>query len=1202
MKNLYLPSILFIFAFIFFYQPVSSQISQPATPPSFSLENLKSDLPVEIMRSVDTKKLLEEDKIFDTIKNIPWRFGDNIMVDIHPGNAGIWEVLDNGNKLWRVAISSQGAYTLNFTFDQYHLPPGAQLFLYNQDKSMMLGAFTDYNNQDDGYFATTLVDGDHVIIEYYEPADAVFPGELNLEMVTHAYRDPYEYAKAFGNSGSCNLNVACEEADDWQQQVRSTAMMVTGGNGFCTGALINNTQNDGTPLFLSANHCYRTPSTVVFWFNWQSETCENPPTSPPYNSMSGATQRARNAASDFWLMELNQPVPDEYNPFYAGWNRSLENTLDEFITGVHHPRGDIKKFSYAEDGVQQASYLGAPNSGTTHWRIVWSGGTTTEPGSSGSPLFDSQGRIIGQLHGGYAACGNTQPDWYGRLGISWTGGGSAATRLSEWLDPNESDVMAIPGFDPFFSGVTNPENFEAVSISENEILLNWNLNDSLNNVMLAWNDENIFGTPEGAYTLGDTVEGGGIVLFMGDAEEFLHNNLYPNETYYYRIWSFSDDLSYSVGSGNSASTPCNAITSFPLSEGFNEEEAPGCWTQQFVEGEIHWLIGVGNDDGYPFESHEGESNIYFRTNTVPEIGSITKLVTPLLDFSSWDTAELSFWYANPASQANQDILRVYYRVATDEEWVELETFGANQFNWTHAVIPLPALSSQMQLAFEGEGNRGRGISIDQVEVLVSSDVQLPAPINLTVALTNGNQPQLQWEIDSGEKDNKESTFDGFNIYRNETLISKGNDTLQVSFTDQALPVGIYTYYVQSRLDETMLSIPSNEVTVEIETAGDETELTVAITGQGTTSLPEGVYLYQPGSQISIAASPETNWNFSHWIVNGEEGGTENMLNLTLDANTELEAVFLINQYQVTLQAEPADAVAALSGNGEYAHGTVAQFTAQPAPGFIFLYWKDENHLLSTNPDMQLAITKDQNLTAWFTQHYYELELAVYPEDAGTVSGAGVYGANEEVSVVAEPASNKQFSYWALVTDDEEEQVSNENEFSFVLTDNMLLVAYFEPFTPTLEVSLEGNGTTIPEPGIYTYNLEEEIVLTANADEGWEFIKWEINGEDYMVPQFLLNIEEDLVAHAIFEPITAIAETTMESTLRLYPVPASTEINVELPGNGEWTLSIMNLTGQRVKTLNAESHARIGIDGLPSGMYLIRAEKEGVVLHSRFIAE
>jgi hypothetical protein len=437
----------------------TAQLSQPGVLRGIT-DIETTDIPFEIMPPVDVAALIEEDMTFDTIPDIPWRFGENIEVDINTRDHGVWSESAKGFRAWHLGISSPGAYSLNLTFDQYKLPPGAELYVYNPDGTEVLGAFTEKNNQDDLYFATTLLAGDALIIEYIEPVNALFPGVLNLELVTHAYRDPFSHAKGFGHSGWCNLNVACEEADDWQNQVNAVVMLVTGSNGFCSGVLVNNSSYDATPYVLSANHCFRNPSTVVFWFNWQSEECNNPPSSPPHDALSGAVTRARNASSDFWLLEINNSIPETYNPYFAGWNRTLETTLNEFITGIHHPRGDIKKFSYTNGGVQAASYLGGPGSGTTHWRITWDGGTTTEPGSSGSAIFDSEGRILGQLHGGYAACGNTLPDWYGRFGVSWTGGGSNTTRLSNWLDPENTNAEVLDGYNP-------QENIFAVELESN---------------------------------------------------------------------------------------------------------------------------------------------------------------------------------------------------------------------------------------------------------------------------------------------------------------------------------------------------------------------------------------------------------------------------------------------------------------------------------------------------------------------------------------------------------------------------------------------------------------------------------------------------------------------------------------------------------------------------------------------------------------
>jgi len=202
---------------------------------------------------------------------------------------------------------------------------------------MVLGAFNHNNNSEDGVFATTLIPGDEVTLEVNQDAAVNELPSLHLYRITHGYRNAYDYAlKSFGESGSCNVNVACPQAAGWEDQIRSVCMLVSGGSGFCSGALINNTNNDGTPYVLTANHCYSDPSSWVFWFNWQSPTCSNPPSSPSYNSMSGATLKARYANSDFCLVQINNSVPASYNVYFSGWNRTTDNNISGKVVGIHH--------------------------------------------------------------------------------------------------------------------------------------------------------------------------------------------------------------------------------------------------------------------------------------------------------------------------------------------------------------------------------------------------------------------------------------------------------------------------------------------------------------------------------------------------------------------------------------------------------------------------------------------------------------------------------------------------------------------------------------------------------------------------------------------------------------------------------------------------------------------------------------------------
>jgi hypothetical protein len=227
---------------------------------------------------------------------------------------------------------------------------------------------------------------------------------------------------------------------------------LSGGSGFCSGALVNNTANDATPYFLTANHCFSNPANWAFRFGWISPntvcaTTDNSTNGPTNMTLSGAVLRARNAASDFCLVEINEAINPAWDRTFAGWDRS--GSFPDFVVSIHHPSGDVMKICRDDTGVTKEV-----NGGAQTWEITTAGGGwelgVTEPGSSGSPLFDDQGRIIGQLFGGGAACSGTndngQLDYYGRFGISWDTVAGDTNQLKPWLDPTNSGVEFIDSF------------------------------------------------------------------------------------------------------------------------------------------------------------------------------------------------------------------------------------------------------------------------------------------------------------------------------------------------------------------------------------------------------------------------------------------------------------------------------------------------------------------------------------------------------------------------------------------------------------------------------------------------------------------------------------------------------------------------------------------------------------------------------------
>jgi hypothetical protein len=434
---------------IFRPDPAAAQLADRGQPPGFRAF-VSSQIDTRQMGRVSVSALLAEDSA-EAAEGLPYRFGTPFDVTLSQQNSGTWETVPDGSRLWRLRLVSPGAYSINLLFDRFHLPPGARLYIYNEDRSQVIGAFTSRNNKPHGRFATAPVSGDISILEYIEPAAVAGQAELSISRVVHAYRDVFSHddfkdVTQFGDSGPCNVNINCPEASGWEKQARSVAMIVTsGGTRLCTGALINNVRQDLTPYLLTADHCLGASGSEndwIFLFGYESPDCSD--TDGPLDiSLTGSTLIANNLASDFALLLIDESPPQDYGLYYAGWD--VSGVPVDSAVCIHHPRGDIKKFSLERHPLTVSTYEGDPGSGLTHLRVEdWDVGTT-EGGSSGAPLFDPSGRIVGQLHGGDAACTNDLPDWFGRTAISWNEVPLDSRRLRPWLDPDNTGVLSLNG-------------------------------------------------------------------------------------------------------------------------------------------------------------------------------------------------------------------------------------------------------------------------------------------------------------------------------------------------------------------------------------------------------------------------------------------------------------------------------------------------------------------------------------------------------------------------------------------------------------------------------------------------------------------------------------------------------------------------------------------------------------------------------------
>jgi hypothetical protein len=363
---------------------MQGQISTDELPVSFRTETalLKSDnVMLKILPSVDLRKLQQEDAEDET-NGIPPRFGYRHQVSYNLESSGRWSTLPNGDRLWQLEISCPNALSINLLYDRFYIPEGAKFFIYSSDKKYSIGAFTSINNKGGRErpqgFATGLVYGDRITLEYFLPKDVTEKGVISIAYVIHGYRYirlPENMEAGYGQSGSCQVNVNCSEGQNWQQEKNAVAMILVNGNRWCSGSLINTTANDFRPLFLTADHCLGGnandvkhdaigDSILSHWsFYWHYETpgCTGT-SSPPFVATSGATVIANNAASDFALLRLTENPRNKtgVTPYYLGWDRS--GNAGTGGVGIHHPNGDVKKI---------ATHNQIPTTSGNFWHLYW---------------------------------------------------------------------------------------------------------------------------------------------------------------------------------------------------------------------------------------------------------------------------------------------------------------------------------------------------------------------------------------------------------------------------------------------------------------------------------------------------------------------------------------------------------------------------------------------------------------------------------------------------------------------------------------------------------------------------------------------------------------------------------------------------------------------------------------------------------------
>ena len=454
-------------------------------------------------------------------------------------------------------------------------------------------------------------------------------------------------------------------------------------------------------------------------FNYESPGCTNQD-GPTNMTVSGSTLLANSSGSDFALLELNESIPESYNVYYAGWDVSGNTPATPVC--IHHPSGDIKKISF--------DYDNASNAGS-YWDIdSWNDGTT-EPGSSGSPLFDGNSRrVVGQLYGGVASCTNNGYDTYGKTSVSWNSG------LSTYLDPFNSGIEVLDGTSTGGGLTILHDNLEDMPYESSSINLTANITSNSGTVEVA----------ELYYNLGNGFINEDMSQEIGDNYQATIDNLNDGmiiEYYIQAVNSEGEVQTYPPDAPNN--TIVFILGTLPELYSNNFESNADGWVVGGVDDtatagiwELAEPVATYNDDDnqiQPGEDYDDEGTFCFITGNGSDSTNggfddvddgKTTLYSPEFNLDGIDEAIVTYWrwYTNNVGDNGNNDKWIVSVTDDGDTWIDLENTTSSNTSWIKQRFILSDyidLESTIQFKFVAEdifynGDDGSGGSLVEAAI------------------------------------------------------------------------------------------------------------------------------------------------------------------------------------------------------------------------------------------------------------------------------------------------------------------------------------------------------------------------------------------------------------------------------------------------------------------------------------------------------
>ena len=360
----------------------------------------------------------------------------------------------------------------------------------------------------------------------------------------------------------------------------------------------------------------------------------------------------------------------------------------------------------------------------------------------------------------------------------------------------------------------------------------------------------------------------------------------------------------------------------------------------------------------------------------------------------------------------------------------------------------------------------------------------------------------------------------------------------------------------------------------------------SVTGNGT---------YPNGDNVTLTAIPDEGYRFLNWTENGRVVSMDAEYSFVAAIDRVLVANFLQDGYNMVTTFVNPKGTGTVEGSGAYETNENVTLKAVPGLGYEFVNWTEGGEVVSEDAEYSFVITTDRYLVANFRLTKHDVVVTMNPENAGIITGEGTYEYNQTVTLKVSALDGYRFACWS----EGEEVLSEEDEYSFVITEDRNIVANFKKlYNVTITINPENAGTA---EGAGIYEGGETLKVIAKANKDYKFVKWTDAGGELLSenPDYSFVVTGDMELVANFMSTEGVEELT--SLFKIYPNPVDDKLYIESE-NEVKEIVVYDVYGRQQVAVDGQQTSCINVANLNSGVYFVKVVTDNGEVVKRFVKE